>query len=166
MTHRCIFESNNMINILTSENKVLLSGIIVGIVLSKILKEKLFFITAYGITKAKWFCPLYQEKNHLNWGGPCKYQDHPAGGRKEPCYPESSHSVSVIIGAMGLQQKRLMFPLAASWLIGKLLEAFLIWPPGWIGISCWLYQIAKPVYPSVPTFVSPQCQQLNWTFWR
>lgn len=22
----------------------------------------------------------------------------------------------------------------------------------------------KPVYPHVPTFVSPQCQQLNWTF--
>lgn len=34
--------------------------------------------------------------NDLISGGPCKCQDHPAGGRKGPCYPESCCSILVI----------------------------------------------------------------------
>lgn len=91
-----------------------------------------------------------------------KCQDHPAGGRKEPCYPKSSHSVSVIIEAMGLLQKCWMFPLAARLVIGKLLWAFLTWCPDCIWIRLWLDQIAERE-TCVLTFVSPRCQQLNWT---
>lgn len=66
---------------------------------------------------------------------------------------------------MGLLQKRWMSPLAAGRLIGKLLKVFLTWCPDWIWIKPWLDQIAwRTVCTHVPTFVSPQCQQLNWTF--
>lgn len=34
--------------------------------------------------------------NDLISGGPYKCQDHPAGGRKGPCYPESCRSILVI----------------------------------------------------------------------
>lgn len=60
--------------------------------------------------------------NHLT-NRPYKCQDHPAGGRKETRYPKSSHSVSVIIEAMGPLQKQWMSLLAASRLIGELFEA-------------------------------------------
>lgn len=84
-------------------------------------------------------------------GGPYKCQDHPAGERKGPCYPESCwfyfsdssshHSL-----------KRSVSLLPASWLIGEQLEAFLTWQPGCIWIRSWLDQIAvrNPGHPVCP----------------
>lgn len=98
--------------------------------------------------------------------GPSMCQDHLAGRRKEPCYPKSSHSVSVIREAMGPHQRRWMpHLLLVGWLAScsKLLSHMV----SWLNLNLSLIRSncrEKPVYPCVPTFNSPRCQQRNWTF--